>query len=192
MSNESTRCQFIDPISHIECEVWYQYEDGQKFCPNHRISGLSDKTKEVNHIPRTVTVISSEDIQKMNAKISECMKMSIPELVQHINDIDDQLRQLERDKRAANTAKRNLEEKLTDEERQILREQSTSYGRGPFEPKPKQPKKSPEEKAANRKEGFSAWAARLGLKSTEELMQMDDDEMAERVAKYKASLRKAQ
>lgn len=192
MPTESTRCQFIDPISHQECDNWYPYEDGQKFCDIHRYADnspsreLSNKTKEVNHIPRTVTVISSEEIQKMNSKIADCMKMSLPELLAHVRGIDEQLRELERDKRAAMTARRNLEERLTEEERAKIREESLSFGRGNHEPKPKVIKKSPEEKAKGRNEGFPAWAARLGCK-VDELMRMSDDEMAERIAKYKRS-----
>lgn len=191
MPTESTRCQFIDPISHNECDNWYPFEEGQKFCPSHRQlatlvgDDLTNKIKEVNHIPRTVTVISSEEIQKMNSKIADCMKMSLPELLAHVRGIDEQLRELERDKRAAMTARRNLEERLTEEERAKIREESLSFGRGNHEPRPRPNKKSPEEKAKGRNEGFPAWAARLGCK-VDELMRMSDDEMAARIAKYKA------
>lgn len=202
MAGEFTKCLYVDPNTTIECDTWYPYEDGQKFCLEHRhlakvgfdsqgghLAGyqIDDKSKEVNHIPRTVTVISSSNIQRLNDKIAVCLKMSIPEIVAHIQSIEEKIKELEHDRRAANIAKRNLEDHLSEEERSALRETSRGYKVSPDETE-KQPKvkKSPEEKAKTRKEGFSAWAARLGVK-VDELMVMDDDEMADRIAKYKAS-----
>lgn len=114
--------------------------------------------------------------------------MSIQEIIEHIISIEAKIKELESDRRAANIAKRNLEDRLSEEDRTALRENSRSYKvpADPDSPPKTKPKKTPEEKAQNRKEGFSAWAARLGVK-VDELMVMDDDEMASRIAKYKAS-----
>ena len=178
MPESYVKCQYIDSNSTLECENWYASDEDEQFCPNHR------PKKEVNHIPRTVTVMSDDHLNKLNEKVSQCLQMSIPELVSHIKEIEDRIKDLERDRRAANIAKRNLEDKLSDEERAALREDTTKYRpSGATEPKVK---KSPEEKAKSRKQGFSAWAARLGVK-VDDLMVMDDDEMTARIAKYKAS-----
>lgn len=184
MAGEFTKCLYVDPTSQLECDVWYPYEEKQTFCPNHRQIGEQEVT---NHIPRTVTVISSSNIQRLNDKIAVCLKMSIPEIVAHIQSIEEKIKELEHDRRAANIAKRNLEDRLSEEDRAALRETSRGY-KVPENGEEKAPKvkKSPEEKAKTRKEGFSAWAARLGVK-VDELMLMDDDEMASRIAKYKAS-----
>ena len=178
MANEFARCQYIDPSSQIECESWYPY-DGIKFCHHHRENGQS---KEGIHIPRTVKVISDDQLQELNTKVLEFEQKTIPELADHIRNIEDQIRLLERDRRAANMAKRNLEDKLTDEERASLREQSANYH--VLEDRPVRRKVSNEEKASKRKEGFPAWAARLGV-NIDDLMAMDEDEMAARIAKYK-------
>lgn len=189
MPKSYSKCQFIDTLTSMECDSWYVSEENQCFCPLHRTEALIPEDiaekKEV-HIPRTVTVMNGDHIQALNAKVAECLTMSIPDLAEHIRSIEDKIKELERDRRAANIAKRNLEDRLTDEERAALREDPNRYKSGSEIERAAKPKKSPEEKAKSRKEGFSAWAARLGVK-TEELMTMDDDEMAARIAKYKAS-----
>lgn len=184
MSKSYSKCQYIDKDSTLECENWYTTEDGQTLCPEHR--EMIAARKEAIHIPRTVTVMGDDHINKLNEEVSKCLQMSIPDLVEHIKSIEDRIKELERDRRAANIAKRNLEDRLTEEEREQLRSDPNRYKSGnDLERKPRSQPKSPEEKAKNRKEGFSAWAARLGVK-TEELMVMDDDEMAARIQKYKA------
>ena len=181
MPKSYAKCQFIDPNSTLECENWYDSSEDIQFCPNHR------SRTEVTHIPRTVHVMSNDHINKLNEKVAQYLQMSVPEIADHIREIEDRIRELERDRRAAHIAKRNLEEHLSEEERQILREDHTKYKSGDeTRHKPQQVKKSPEEKASKRKEGFSAWAARLGVK-VDDLMVMDDDEMTARIAKYKAS-----
>ena len=181
MPTESTRCQFIDKITRIECDNWYPFEEGQSFCPLHR---LQEPKREVPIQHRTVTTINGDHLASLNQKISECLQMSIPEIADHIRAIELRIQELERDRRAANIAKRNLEDRLTEEERAALREsdKDKSYRKAPAQ----KPKKTPEEKAKTKKEGFSAWAARLGVK-VDDLMIMDDDEMASRIAKYKAA-----
>lgn len=181
MPTESSRCQYIDPDTHLTCDVWYPFSEHPTLCGLHR---PADLTKEVHipHIPKTVSVMNGDSLKKLNDKVAECLQMSIPELAEHIRSIEDRIRELEHDRRAANIAKRNLEDKLTEEERDALREESASYKVREYQPKPK---KSPEEKAKNRKEGFSTWAARLGVK-VDELYLMDDDEMKARIDKYRA------
>lgn len=185
MSRPYAKCQFIDTLTNIECESWYPSEDGQIFCPMHRSESLVPEKQEV-HIPRTVTVMGENHIQALNTEVARCLTMSIPELADHIRNIEEQIKELERNRRAANIAKRNLEDRLTDEEREALRADPNRYKSGKEISSEPKPKRSPEEKAKSRKEGFSAWAARLGVK-VDELMSMDDDEMASRIAKYKAS-----
>lgn len=192
MPNESIRCQFIDPATKTECETWYPFEPGEKFCNMHRVQDivekdrLAQKTANHNNATRTTLIVARENIAKMNEHLQICEKMPIQDLVLHIQDIESQIKNLERDLRAANLAKRNLEDRLTDEERAALRKSSRDYKvQDNGAEKRSYTKKSPEEKAKG-KLGFNAWAAKLGLK-TEELMLMDDDEMAQRIAKYKAS-----
>lgn len=171
------KCQFIDKATRIECENWYDFDHEQTFCPEHR------QVKEVVHIPRTVKVISSEEIKSYNEQVASFLQMPIPEIADHIRNIEERLKSLERERRAANFAKRTLEENLSETERESVRAESQAYT--PREPKPRISKKSPEERAKNRKEGFSAWAARLGCK-VEDLMMMDEDEMSSKIAKFKA------
>lgn len=178
MSNMSARCQYVDLSTHMECEKWFPYEDGQKFCEFHR----NGNGKEI-HISRTVTILGNEHVVRMNEEIARCLQMTIPEIAQHIQLIEEKVKELNRDIRAANIAKRNLEDRLTDEERAALRSETKGY-RG--KEKSYHAKKSPEEKANNRKGGFSAWAARLGL-TMNEMFLMDDDERESRIAKYKAA-----
>ena len=97
-------------------------------------------------------------------------------------EIEAKIKELEQQRRAANIAKRNLEDRMTEDERQKLRQDQTDYKQYP---KTKPPKKTPEQKAEG-KMGFKAWAARLGM-NTEDLMVMDDYELASRIAQYKAS-----
>lgn len=184
MPKSYSKCQFIDTLTTIECDSWYATEENQIFCPLHRSESLLPEDKKEVHIPRTVTVMNGDHIQALNAKVAECLQMSIPELADHIRSIEDRIKELERDRRAANIAKRNLEDRLTDEERAALKADPNRYKSG--DQVSTKAKKSPEEKAKSRKEGFSQWAARLGVK-VDELMTMDDDEMAARIAKYKAS-----
>lgn len=185
MSKSYSKCQYIDTLTTLECENWYEAEDGQSLCPEHR--EILAVRKEAIHIPRTVTVMGDDHINKLNEEVSRCLEMSIPDLALHIQGIEERIKELERDRRAANIAKRNLEDRLTEEEREALRSDTSRYKSGrDSERAPRKSPKSREEKAKSRKEGFSAWAARLGVK-TEELMVMDDDEMAARIAKYKAS-----
>lgn len=196
MSEPYTKCQYIDYETNIECENWYAYEEGQKLCPTHRDltkiaakeSLISIRNREANRIPRTVSVISSTDLQKLNAEMSYFLKLSIPEIEAHVREIEVKLQDLERSRRAANIARRTLLDRLTEDERTELRAKEVGKSYLKDSPKKSHAKKakSPEEKAENRTGGFSKWAARLGLK-VDELMIMDDDEMAARIAKYKAS-----
>lgn len=185
MSNESARCQFVDLTTHMECEKWYQYEEGQKFCEYHRnIQSIPDKEADISK----TTIFNGDYIQDHNRRVESCLNMSLPEIALHIKGIEEKIKDLERDRRAATTAKRILEDQLSEEERAALREESNGFKvetRG----RPKKydkPTKSPEEKAAGRKTAFAAWADRLGMK-TKDLMLMDDDELAAKIAKYKAS-----
>lgn len=185
MPTPFTRCQFISQHTQTECDNWYPYEEGQRFCPNHRLQNLN---REDNNT-KPVSALSNDRIQQLNDKVAQYQELSIPEIVEHIRNIESKIKELEFDRRAATIAKRNLEDRLTEEERANLREASKSYGKvEEISAKPKKIK-SLEEKAKNRKEGFSAWAARLGMKNVEELMLMDDEEVQARIAKYKASKR---
>jgi hypothetical protein len=139
------------------------------------------------HIPRTVRTTSYEEIRQLNLEVSvledKFKAMTRSERAQWIRDLENKIKELERTRRAATRASRNLDDLLSDEERDNLHTESRSYV--PREPKPKYNKKTPEEKA-NGKVGFAAWAARLGYK-LDAFYQMDDDERDARIAKYKAA-----
>lgn len=186
MSNESTRCQFIDKVTHMECEKWYPFDPEQKYCEHHRQMADQDITARPPHIPRTVHVMNGAYLSDLNAKVLACQEMTIPELEEHIKSIEDQVRSLERDKRAAMMAKKCLEDRMTEEERTALREKSGAYAIRPrLDSGRISRKRDPEEKASNRKSTWAQWAARFGV-TTEKLMLMDDDEREAKVAKYKA------
>lgn len=176
MATGFTRCQFID--GNTECDTWFPYIDGKIYCDLHA------GKQEVITISRTAKAATEEGISLLNQDMEFCAAMTIPELVAHVQGIEEQIRGLERMRRAAGIVKREKESKLSEAERNALRAESAGYSVPQREVHPSK-RKSPEEKAKNRKEGFSAWAARLGVK-TDELMLMDDDEMAARIAKYKA------
>ena len=181
---EQIKCKFIDPVSHATCEVWYDYDPDQKFCAAHR--STVNTLEIVPHIPRTVRVMPENEVNDLNAAKARCLQMPLDKLVEHIRYIEDRIKELEREKRAAMMAKRDLEDQLTDEERAALRKQSNGFVvDSPVNIK-KSTRKSGEEKAKSRKEGFPAWAARLNLK-VEDLYVMDDDELNAKIAKYKAS-----
>lgn len=177
------RCQFVSGSE--ECDIWYPADDGGKYCKGH-----ADMLKAANngnaanipvHIPRTVSVIPTDQLNYLNDKKNELITLGINGLVDHIKNIEAEIKNLERDRRAANMAKRELEEKLTEAERNALRLDKTDYKLPPREPKKV---KSNEEKAKG-KVGFKQWAALFGM-DTEKLMMMDDDELNERIAKYKS------
>ena len=161
-----------------ECLEFYESSEDPKFCKLHRAADLMTPTNQ--HIPRTVRVIP---IENLNEHLSKFSALSIPEIVNHILAIEDQIKSLERERRAANMAKRQKEDLLTESERQALRQDQTDWKK----PEPVHKKaKSPEQKAEG-KIGFKAWAARLGMK-VEDLMVMDDDEMEQRIATYKRAI----
>lgn len=199
------RCQYVDENGN-ECDIWYPAADldnagnSHKMCQAHRqglvppdhedrnVFVIPDQQNGVQRggkIPRTVTVLPESHITKLNEHIAECLTLTIPELVVHIQNIEEKMKDLARQKQAAVIAKRNLEDRLTEDEREALRQQSNGFKVQPEHHSKPRVKKNPEEKAKG-KTGFSAWAARLGM-NMEELMVMDEDELTERIAKYKAS-----
>ena len=145
MSIGYIRCQYIDPISKQECETWYPHEDEEIYCPLHR-------AKEVVHIPKTVTVIPEGEITELNGFMAEANELTIPQIAEHIKELEARIKLIERERRGYSIVKRNKEDALTDEERNELRLQSSGYNVTPHLSKSK--KKSPEEKAKSRKEGW--------------------------------------
>lgn len=199
MSVETIKCQYVDQNGN-GCTSWFPVDPNdpyQKICiscrqrmaeerANQKLANhIHDLKKEYMNHPRTVTLMSDESLAAMNGKISECSQMTLPDLIAHIKDIEEQIKILERDRRAANIAKRELESRLSDAERQALRQSDEGNDWKERKHQNSRKTKSPEEKAQG-KLGFNAWAAKLGMK-VEQLMAMDDDEMAQRIALYKKS-----
>lgn len=191
MQPETIKCQYVDQNGN-GCTNWFEQDlsndPDQKFCIQCRMALAEQRVLERRnqiHPPRTVTLMSDENLQAMNGKIAECSTMALPDLIVHIKDIEEQIKILERDRRAANIAKRDLESRLSDAERQALRQSDEGNDWKERKHQNSRKTKSPEEKAQG-KLGFNAWAAKLGMK-VEDLMVMDDDEMAQRIALYKKS-----
>lgn len=199
MSNETAKCQYVDKEHGIICEAWYPFQLGEKYCEEHRIIDQQNKdfqlvqqaqhsihaVNNVTRIGKSGKAFAPDYVDRVNDTVNKWMTFSIPELAEHLQNMDVQLQEIEFQRRTARMAKHRLEEQLTEEERADIRNSPDNIGHRK-EPSIRKPKKTKEEKAAQRKEGFPAWAARLGM-NTEELMQMDEDEMAARIAKYKAS-----
>jgi DNA-binding MarR family transcriptional regulator len=128
--------------------------------------------------------MTQEQIDMLNSEITDCLQLSRQDLVEHIRNLEAQLKTIERSRRAANMAKRIKDESLTEEERLARAAESENYL---VEPKaPRHPRKSPEEIAKNRKPGVSRYAALLKT-TKEQIMLMDDDEFELKVARLKAA-----
>jgi hypothetical protein len=132
MAHESARCQFVDLETHTECEKWYPYDPNQKFCEIHR-NGLS-------------ATLSLDNKKKYYA---EYAAMKDPfEIQKHIVNVEQQLKEqikdLEDRRWAANTVLRQLEDEMTESDREALRKRTKGLGRAPDKvvkktPKPRKP-----------------------------------------------------
>ena len=170
MSSESARCQYKDMDRNIECELWYPYEEGQRYCNMHRSTTLIVLEKHV---------VEQEEYRKA------AYMLTIPQIEAHLKEIKESIKALERESRQYLSVMKDKKDKENDVERAQRLADTKGY-RGPSEPKPKSQGMSIEEKVAKAKPGLPKMAAMCGVAKMEDFFALSTEERDRRVADFKA------
>ena len=168
MSQESARCQYIDKAHNLECELWYPYEEGQRYCNMHRST--------------TLVVLEQHVIEQEEYRKAAYM-LTIPQIEEHIKKVKEAIKALEREARQYLSVMKDKKDNENDVERAQRLADTKGY-RG-IESKPKSQGMSQEERVAKAKPGLPKMAAMCGVAKMDDFFAMSEEERNARIKRYK-------